>query len=99
MLQQPDKITILYAFDHAVRHVRINQPHPARVTPSWSGDSVGHYEGGTLVIDIVGVKVGPFAMHCRIHAGRARSDHEHVGIEMHGLGHGDYTGSGLPRVS
>jgi hypothetical protein len=24
-----------------VRHVRMNQPHPARLTPSWCGDSVG----------------------------------------------------------
>src|SRR5262252_6852284 len=62
MLQQPDKITILYSNDHEVRHVRMNQPHPARVTPTWYGDSVGRYEGDTLVIDTVGVKVGPFAM-------------------------------------
>jgi hypothetical protein len=33
-----------------------------RVTPSWYGDSVGHYEEDTLVIDTVGVKIGPFAM-------------------------------------
>jgi len=26
------------------------------------GDSVGHYEGDTLVIDTVGVKVGPYRM-------------------------------------
>jgi hypothetical protein len=32
------------------------------VTPSWYGDSVGRYEGDTLVIDTVGVKVGPYAM-------------------------------------
>jgi hypothetical protein len=62
MFQQPDKITIIYTNDHEVRHVRLNQPHPANVTPSWYGDSVGHYEGDTLVIDTVGVKVGPFAM-------------------------------------
>src|SRR6202165_1344345 len=62
MLQQPDEITFLYLRDHEVRHVRMNQPHPAQVTPSWFGDSVGHYEGGTLVIDTVGIKVGPFAM-------------------------------------
>ena len=62
MLQEPDKITILYFNDHEVRHVRMNEPHPAQVTPSWYGDSVGHYEGDTLVIDTVGVKIGPFAM-------------------------------------
>jgi hypothetical protein len=62
MLQEPGKITFLYSNDHEVRHVRMNQPHPARVTPSWNGDSVGHYEGDTLVIDTVGISVGPFAM-------------------------------------
>jgi hypothetical protein len=62
MIQQPDKITILYANDYAYRQVRLNQPHPANVAPSWYGDSVGHYEGDTLVIDTVGVKAGPFAM-------------------------------------
>ena len=63
MLHQPDKITILYADDHEVRRVRMNQPHPAHVTPSWYGDSVGHYEGDTLVIDTVGIKTDrPYAM-------------------------------------
>ena len=40
----------------------MNQPHPSRITPSWYGDSVGHYEGDALIIDTVGIKVGPFAM-------------------------------------
>jgi hypothetical protein len=62
MLQQPDKITFLYPNDHQVRRVRMNQPHPVQVTPSWYGDSVGYYEGDTLVIDTVGVKIGPVAM-------------------------------------
>jgi hypothetical protein len=62
MLQQPDKITFLYPNDHQARRVRMNQPHPANVTPSWYGDSVGRYDGDTLVIDTVGVKIGPFAM-------------------------------------
>ncbi len=62
MLQQPDKITLLYLHDHEIRRVRMNQAHPVHVTPSWYGDSVGHYEGHTLVIDTVGLKSGPFAM-------------------------------------
>ena len=62
MLQQRDKIIFLYPNDHQVRYVRMNQSHPGRITPSWYGDSVGHYEGDVLVIDTVGVKIGPFAM-------------------------------------
>src|SRR5436190_11097754 len=34
LLQQSDKITMLYDEDHEVRRVRMNQPHPAQVTPS-----------------------------------------------------------------
>src|SRR5215468_6504376 len=58
LLQQPDKITIIYNYDHQVRHVALNQSHPTQATPSWYGDSVGHYEGDTLIIDTVGVKIG-----------------------------------------
>jgi hypothetical protein len=76
MLQQPDKITILYVFDHEVRQVRLDQSHPVQVTPSWFGDSVGHYEGNALVIDTVGVKVGPLAMVD--HFGTPRSAALHV---------------------
>jgi hypothetical protein len=62
-LQQQDTITILHLRDHEVRRVSLNQPHPAPVTPSWYGDSVGHYDGDTLVIDTVGIKTDrPHAM-------------------------------------
>jgi hypothetical protein len=32
------------------------------VTPTWHGDSIGHYEGDTLVVDTVSVKVGPVSI-------------------------------------
>ena len=62
MLQRPDKIVFLYLRNHEFREVRLNEPHPAKVIPSWYGDSVGHYQGDTLVIDTIGVKAGPFPM-------------------------------------
>jgi hypothetical protein len=62
LLQTPDKVTIIYGYNHQVRHVRMNQQHQANVMPSWYGDSVGHYEGDTLIIDTVGMKVGPYSM-------------------------------------
>jgi hypothetical protein len=58
----PDKVTFVYAYDHEFRQVRLNQPHPALLTPSWFGDAVGHYDGDTLVIDTIGTKVGPSSM-------------------------------------
>ena len=62
MIQQKDQITILYSENHEVRRVRLNARHPEHVTPSWYGDSIGHFEGDTLVVDTVGVKSGPHSM-------------------------------------
>jgi hypothetical protein len=61
LIQQPHQITILYD-NNEFRHVRMNEPHQPQAKSSWYGDSVGHYEGDTLVIDTVGVKIGPFSM-------------------------------------
>ena len=60
VLQRPDEITMVY--NHEFRKVRMNEPHPAKMTPSWHGDAVGHYEGDTLVVDTLGQKQGPFSM-------------------------------------
>ena len=63
MLQRPNEIVFLYLRNHEFRLVRMNATHPARVVPSWYGDSVGHYEGDALVIDTVGIKADrPYAM-------------------------------------
>ncbi len=62
LLQQPGKVTLLYPFNHEVRQIPLDVAHPAQLTPSWYGDLVGHYEGDTLVIDTVAVKVAPFTM-------------------------------------
>jgi hypothetical protein len=59
VLQKKDEVIFLFMQDHQIRHVRLNQQHPAHITPSWYGDSVGHYEGDTLVVDTVGYKPGP----------------------------------------
>ena len=62
ILQQPHQVTITYRHDQQIRRIRMNESHPASVIPSVYGDSVGRYEGDTLVIDTVGVRVGPLAM-------------------------------------
>ena len=55
-IQTPKKVTIINEGDQQVRHVYMNVPHSTRVTPSWYGESIGHYEAGdTLVIDTVGL--------------------------------------------
>jgi hypothetical protein len=63
LFQHPDRITIIYDQDHEVRQVRMNEPHPAQLKPSFYGDSIGHYDGDTLVVDTVAIKTDrPYAM-------------------------------------
>jgi hypothetical protein len=61
ILQRKDEITLIYLLGNTVRHVRLNSRHPANLTPSWQGDSIGHYEGDTLVVDTIGIKTAPIS--------------------------------------
>jgi len=58
LVQNKDEVTLIYMQDHEVRRVRIGGTHPANLTPTWHGDSIGHYEGDALVVDTIGMKVG-----------------------------------------
>ena len=57
MLQAPSgkEITILYSRDSQVRHVYMNVPHSNTLPKTWYGESVGHFDGDTLVVDTVGL--------------------------------------------
>jgi hypothetical protein len=54
----------------------MNAAHPAKLTPSSMGDSVGHWEGDTLVIDTAAIKVDRFTSIDRF--GTPQSDAMHV---------------------
>ena len=82
MLQKDGDITIVYDQNANVRRIRMNAAHPAELVPSPMGDSVGHWEGETLVIDSVGVKVDPFTSVDRF--GTPQSEAMHV-IERYRL--------------
>jgi hypothetical protein len=53
-VQTPKEVLIITEHDEQVRHIYLNVPHSRRVRPSWYGESVGHYEGDTLVVDTIG---------------------------------------------
>jgi len=76
MLQKKDSITIIYNQDDQVRRIRLNASHPSRVTPTAMGDSIGHYEADTLVVDTIGIKTGPLGLVDRY--GTPRSDAFHL---------------------
>jgi hypothetical protein len=55
IFQLPGQIVMLYEVHHAFRIVPTDgRPHPDDVDPSYLGDSVGHWEGDTLVLDVTG---------------------------------------------
>jgi hypothetical protein len=55
-IQRRDRVEMIYERDHQVRRVWLGRAHSASLRPSWYGDSVGHYEGDTLVVDTLGLK-------------------------------------------
>jgi hypothetical protein len=54
-LQTPKQVSMIWMQNHQVRRVYLAVPHSANVTPSWYGESVGHYEGDALVVDTIGI--------------------------------------------
>jgi hypothetical protein len=54
-LQTPKVVTMIFSGDAQVRHLYLDVPHLSNLKPSWYGESVGHYEGDTLVVDTVGM--------------------------------------------
>ena len=51
----------MHLLNNTLRRVRLNARHSGNMKPSWQGESVGWYEGDTLVVDTVGIKVAPFS--------------------------------------
>jgi len=51
IVQTPDSIMILSEMVHDARIVRMNAQHLPKTIRRWMGDSMGHWEGDTLVID------------------------------------------------
>jgi len=64
-VQTPKEVIMIYSNDQQVRHVYLDVPHSANPQPSWYGESVGHYEGDTLVIDTIALNDKTFVDNFR----------------------------------
>jgi hypothetical protein len=56
ILETPGQVTIISDAYNEMWFIYLNQKHPPRedIEPSYHGDSVGHWEGNTLVVDSIG---------------------------------------------
>ncbi len=54
IVQTPTQVIFLYEAYHLFRVVPLNKPHPSDLDPTWLGNSVGHWDGDTLVVDVTG---------------------------------------------
>jgi hypothetical protein len=55
IVQTKDEVIFLYETFHAFRVIPTDgRKHPDDIDPSFMGDSVGHWEGDTLVVDVIG---------------------------------------------
>ena len=64
-LQTPKEAWIMRSADSQVRRIYLDVPHSANPKPSWYGESVGHYEGDTLVVDTIGLSTKTYVDNYR----------------------------------
>jgi hypothetical protein len=74
IVQTADLIVIRYEFAHAVRMIPMNSKHAEGIPSAWMGDSRGHWEGDTLVVDVNNFNDQTWFDH----AGNFHSDALHV---------------------
>jgi len=54
IIQTPKEIVVLYEYMNTFRTIPLNARHADDLLPSYMGDSVGHWEGDTLLVDVIG---------------------------------------------
>lgn len=56
IVQVPGEVIMLFEYDHYVRQIYTNRrEHLKGLQPTWMGDSVGHWQGNTFVVDTIGL--------------------------------------------
>jgi hypothetical protein len=54
IVQTPTQIVILYEYMSTFRVIPLDAEHPDDILPSYMGNSVAHWEGDALVVDVIG---------------------------------------------
>jgi hypothetical protein len=64
-VETPKRILMIHQQGAEIRRIHMNVPHTANLKPSWTGESVGHWEGDTLVVDTIGLDTRTFVDNYR----------------------------------
>lgn len=59
IVQTPDHVMILVEMVHDARIIRLGSEHAPPEVRKWTGDSIGHWEGDTLVVDTTNFRDRP----------------------------------------
>lgn len=79
IVQTPKEVIQLFEYDHLVRHIYTDGRGHGDPDPTWMGDSIGHWEGTTFVVDSIGFNDKTWIDR----VGHPHSDKEHVIERFH----------------
>lgn len=91
LIQLPDRVLQIFEFDHHIRQIYTDgRGHDENQPPTWMGDSIGKWEGDTLVVDTTGFndktrldRLGhPHSDALHLVERFRRVDHDNLGIEI-----------------
>jgi len=55
-IQTPKEVVVIWPPNSELRHIYLTDKHSENLKPTWTGESIGHYENGdTLVVDTIGM--------------------------------------------
>jgi len=85
IVQLQDEVIMMYEYDRIVRHIYTDgRPHDEFLDPPlWMGDSIGKWDGDTLIIDVVGFNDKTWLDR----AGHPHSDALHLTERMRRVSH------------
>jgi hypothetical protein len=55
LIATPQRLVLLYEYPLDVRMVYMNRQHPKDPDPTFNGDTTAHWEGDTLVLDVIAI--------------------------------------------
>jgi hypothetical protein len=80
IVQVPGRVIMFFEFSHYVRQIYTDgRKHNLDLGPTWLGDSIGHWEGDTLVVDTIGFNDKTWLDR----AGHPHSDQLHLTERFH----------------